>query len=63
MAKNLQSKLKSTDKVSIFDINPEAMKSLEKDMKAAANGAKVELAPSAWAASKEAVSTDCPVLW
>lgn len=56
MAKNLQSKLKSTDKVSIFDINPEAMKSLESDMKAASNGAKVELAPSAWAASKEAVS-------
>ena len=56
MAKNLQSKLKSTDKVSIFDINPEAMKSLENDMKAAAHGAKVELAPSAWAASKDAVS-------
>lgn len=56
MAKNLQSKLKSTDKVSIFDINPEAMKGLETDMKAASHGATVELAPSAWAASKDAVS-------
>jgi 3-hydroxyisobutyrate dehydrogenase len=56
MAKNLQSKLQATDRVSIFDINPEAMKALQNDMKAAASGAKVELAPSAWAASKEAVS-------
>ena len=55
MAKNLQSKLKSTDKVSIFDINPEAMKSLETEMKTASNGAQVEQAPSAFAASKEAV--------
>ncbi|EFY97405.1 hypothetical protein MHUMG1_03860 [Metarhizium humberi] len=54
MAKNLQSKLKSTDKVSVFDINPQAMKSLESDVKAVSGGAKVELAPSAWAASKEA---------
>lgn len=58
MAKNLQSKLKSTDKVSVFDINPQAMKSLESDVKAVSGGAKVELAPSAWAASKEAVSFD-----
>lgn len=58
MAKNLQSKLQPSDKVSIFDINPEAMKGLETEMKAASNGAKVELAPSAFAASKDAVS--CP---
>ncbi|GAB0132436.1 hypothetical protein EsDP_00000873 [Epichloe bromicola] len=54
MARNLQSKLKSTDRISIFDINPEAMKSLESDMRAASEGAEVELAPSAWAASKDA---------
>lgn len=56
MAKNLQSKLKPTDKVSIFDVNPEAMKSLETEMKAASNGATVELAASAFDASKDAVS-------
>ncbi|KHN93765.1 3-hydroxyacid dehydrogenase/reductase [Metarhizium album ARSEF 1941] len=54
MAKNLQSRLRPTDKLSVFDINPEAMKSLESDVKSASGGAKVELAPSAWAASKEA---------
>ncbi|KAK0391377.1 hypothetical protein NLU13_0878 [Sarocladium strictum] len=54
MAKNLQSKLKPTDKVSIFDVNPEAMKSLETEMKAASNGATVELAASAFDASKDA---------
>lgn len=56
MAKNLQSKLKPTDKVSIFDVNPEAMKGLETEMKAASNGATVELAASAFDASKDAVS-------
>lgn len=56
MAKNLQSKLRCTDKISIFDINAEAMKRLESDMRAASEGAEVELAPSAWAASKDAVS-------
>lgn len=54
MAKNLQSKLKPTDRISIFDINTEAMKSLESDMRAGGEGAEVELAPSAWAASKDA---------
>jgi len=54
MAKNLQSKLKPTDKVSIFDVNPEAMKGLETEMKAASNGATVELAASAFDASKDA---------
>ena len=44
MAKNLQAKLKPTDKVTIFDINPEAMKGLETEMKATGNGAAVELA-------------------
>jgi hypothetical protein len=55
MAKNLQSKLKPNDKVSIFDINPESMKGLETEMKANANGAVVELAASAFDASKDAV--------
>ncbi|KAJ3518737.1 hypothetical protein NM208_g14404 [Fusarium decemcellulare] len=54
MAKNLQSKLKPSDKVSIFDINPEAMKGLETEMKTASNGAAVELAASAFDASKDA---------
>lgn len=57
MAKNLQSKLKPSDKVSIFDINPSAMQGLETEMKAAAGGAAVELAASAFDASKDAVST------
>jgi hypothetical protein len=56
MAKNLQSKLKPSDKVSIFDINPESMKGLETEMKAASTGAAVELAASAFDASKDAVS-------
>ncbi|KAJ4053728.1 hypothetical protein NW756_011316 [Fusarium oxysporum] len=55
MAKNLQSKLKPSDKVSIFDINPESMKGLETEMKAASTGAQVELAASAFDASKDAV--------
>ena len=62
MAKNLQSKLKPSDKVSIFDINPESMKGLETEMKAASNGATVELAASAFDASKDAVSHSCPSL-
>lgn len=59
MARNLQSKLTSGDKVSIFDINSEAMKGLETEMKAVATGAVVELAASAFDASKDAVSTWC----
>lgn len=55
MARNLQSKLQPTDKISIFDVNPESMKGLETEMKAVANGAKVELAASAFDASKDAV--------
>ncbi|KZZ95396.1 3-hydroxyacid dehydrogenase/reductase [Moelleriella libera RCEF 2490] len=63
MAKNLQSKLQPADKVVLFDINAEAMKNLAGEVsKAAASsssssqsgGAEVELAPSAWAASKQA---------
>lgn len=54
MAKNLQSKLSSSDKVSIFDLNPEAMAGLETEMKAASTGAAVELAASAFDASKDA---------
>lgn len=55
MAKNLQSKLSPSDKISIFDINPQAMKGLETEMKAASMGAAVELAASALDASKDAV--------
>ncbi|UNI13247.1 3-hydroxyisobutyrate dehydrogenase [Purpureocillium takamizusanense] len=54
MARNLQAKLKPTDKVAIFDINPQAMKGLETEMKAVGNGATVELAASAFDASKDA---------
>lgn len=56
MAKNLQSKLQPNDKVSIFDVNPQSMKGLEAEMKAASQGAKVELAAGAFEASKDAVS-------
>lgn len=55
MAKNLQSKLKPSDKVSIFDINSESMQALETEMKLASTGAAVELATSAHDASKDAV--------
>ena len=55
MARNLQSKLQPSDKISIFDVNPESMKGLETEMKAVATGAKVELAASAFDASKDAV--------
>ncbi|KAF7559629.1 hypothetical protein G7046_g4518 [Stylonectria norvegica] len=54
MAKNLQSKLNPSDTVSIFDINPESMKGLETEMKANSSGAAVELAASAFDASKDA---------
>jgi 3-hydroxyisobutyrate dehydrogenase len=54
MAKNLQSKLGPADKVSIFDINPQAMQGLETEMKMASSGAAVELAASAFDACKEA---------
>ncbi|TQW00492.1 hypothetical protein V2A60_001571 [Cordyceps javanica] len=54
MAKNLQSKLKPSDKISLYDINGDAMKSLQAEMKAASDGAAVELAASAHDASKEA---------
>lgn len=57
MAKNLQSKLKPSDKVSIFDINADAAKALQTEMKAASNGAAVELSSSALEASKDAVSS------
>ena len=58
MAKNLQSKLKPTDKVSIFDLNTSAMEGLSAEMKAASSGAAIELAASAHDASKGAVSLD-----
>jgi len=54
MARNLQSKLQPSDKISIFDVNPESMKGLETEMKGVATGAKVELAASAFDASKDA---------
>lgn len=62
MARNLQSKLQPTDKISIFDVNPESMKGLETEMKAVANGAKVELAASAFDAAKDAVRFTSPTL-
>lgn len=56
MAKNLQSKLKPSDKISLYDINGDAMKKLETEMKeASSNGAAIELAASAHDAAKEAV--------
>ncbi|PQK08328.1 hypothetical protein BB8028_0001g04050 [Beauveria bassiana] len=54
MAKNLQSKLQPSDKVSLYDINSDAMKRLQAELKAASTGAAVELAASALDASKEA---------
>lgn len=55
MAKNLQSKLTSNDTVTLFDINKDAVASLQTEMKAAGVGAKVTVAESAHDASKEAV--------
>lgn len=60
MAKNLQSKLKSGDKISIFDINQTAVKGLETEMKAMSGGAKIEVASSALDACKDAVSLHGP---
>ncbi|KJZ79986.1 hypothetical protein HIM_00700 [Hirsutella minnesotensis 3608] len=56
MAKNLQSKLSPSDKLSVFDINPAAMTGLDADVKAASttSGAVLELAASAFDASKDA---------
>lgn len=55
MAKNLQSKLQPSDKLSLYDINGGAMESLQTEMKSASGGAAVELAASAHDAAKEAV--------
>ncbi len=55
MAKNLQSKLKPSDTISIFDINTDAVQGLETEMKAASRGATVEIAASVFDASKDAV--------
>lgn len=55
MAKNLKLKLGPGDKVSIFDINPQSMAGLETEMKASSNGVEVEIAASAFDASKDAV--------
>ena len=60
MAKNLQSKLKPEDKVSIFDVNEDAMRRLETELKAGSSGAGVEIAASAFDASKNAVSLSLP---
>merc|ERR1712000_161115 len=54
MAKNLQSKLQPGDRISIFDVNPQSMQGLEAEMKAASQGAAVELAAGAFDASKDA---------
>ncbi|KAG5981051.1 hypothetical protein E4U55_003348 [Claviceps digitariae] len=54
MARNLQSKLQPTDSISLFDINTQAMKTLQSDMQSTEGGAKVELAASASAASTDA---------
>ncbi|KAG5925370.1 hypothetical protein E4U42_004384, partial [Claviceps africana] len=54
MARNLQSKLQPTDALSIFDINAQAMSRLDSEARSAEGGAKVELARSAQAASREA---------
>ncbi|KAJ4151601.1 hypothetical protein LMH87_012291 [Akanthomyces muscarius] len=54
MAKNLQSKLQPTDRISLYDINGGAMESLQTEMKSASGGAAVELAASAHDAAKEA---------
>lgn len=55
MAKNLQSKLSPNDKVILFDINNDAMRKLAAEMKSSqAGGASVELAETAFDASKEA---------
>jgi 3-hydroxyisobutyrate/3-hydroxypropionate dehydrogenase len=56
MARNLQSKLSPSDKVSIFDVNPQAMEGLKAEMAAVPQGAVAELAASAFDASKDAVS-------
>lgn len=56
MAKNLQSKLRTTDTVSVFDINTDIVKKFETELKAGASGASVLAVPSAFDAAKHAVS-------
>jgi 3-hydroxyisobutyrate dehydrogenase len=46
MAKNLQAKLSPTDRISVYDINSQAMSSFEADVKSQSSGAAVELASS-----------------
>lgn len=55
MAKNLQAKLTPADKVCLFDINKDAVASLQAEMKASGTGASVCVATSALGASKDAV--------
>jgi hypothetical protein len=59
MAKNLQSKLLPSDSIRIFDINKDAVQKLAEEMsRSQAGGANVQVAESAFDASKEAVSFD-----
>jgi len=59
MARNLQSKLRPSDTVRLFDINRGAMRKLAAEMQTSqAGGAAVVLADSAEAASTEAASID-----
>jgi hypothetical protein len=56
MAKNLQSKLTPSDTVRIFDVNKGAMTKWASEAEAAGTkGAQVELADSAFDASKDSV--------
>ncbi|QUC20220.1 uncharacterized protein UV8b_04461 [Ustilaginoidea virens] len=53
MAKNLQSKLDPADTLAVHDINPDAVERFKTHAQATP-GAAVDLAPSAWAAAKDA---------
>lgn len=68
MAKNLQSKLSTSDTVRLYDINRDVMQRLAGEMKTSSKadttgGAAVELAESGEAASAGAVSDLVAAIW
>lgn len=60
MARNLQAKLPSSDKMKVYDINPEMVERFANDTKALTSGAAVEAVGSVREAAEDSVSILSP---
>ncbi len=64
MAKNLQKKLPTTDKIRVFDVNEGSMGKLVAEVQSSGpGGATVEVSASALDAAKDSVSVDPALLF